>query len=252
MQKGFFMWEISIEASKKNVHLLNYISNKLQNSISFFKGIQSLMSYDNSISLAVGCPKQYANQLKNFLKILICDAICYQMKFDYLKNHINLVVSSENLFNAFIKVYTYFDSELERKIVLRILSLNDKIVLESFLYFKLQPLLQKWKEMCNLANSNLSMFLESQTFLELLKFLISNMDIKVESLIIDLSSSCQFFEERKNKLIFLKNFNEAEDFEIITGLIEFSPSKIKIISGKNHNLISLIANLYEGRVEILK
>ena len=156
---------------------------------------------------------------------------------DYLKNHINFVVSSENLFDAFIKVYTYFDSELERRIVLRILSFDEKIVLESFLYFKLQPLLLKWKEMCSLANSNLSLFLESQTFLELLKFLISNMDIKVESLIIDLSSSCQFFEERKNKLIFLKNFNEAEDFEIITGLIEFSPNKIKIISGKNHNLI---------------
>ena len=246
------MWEFCVEASKKNAHIIDYISQRLENVISSVDGVKSYITFGNSSSVAVGCPKKHYQKLEGALRVIICDAICEKMKFDYLKNHIVLSVSDEKLFDAFIKVYTYFDSEIERKIVLRSLFFKNKIVLESFLSFRLQPLKKKWEEMCNLTNTNSNLFLQSETFIELLKFLISNLDCKMNTVVLDLSSNIVLYEERGNALVALLNFQANDDIGIITQIIELCPRKIKIISGNNNEVVSLIGELFENRVEIIK
>ncbi len=246
------MWEFSIEAKQKNSHLIDYISERIENALSSVQGVKSVVSLGDKTCIAIGCDDVFAKQLEGVLRVVICDTICEKMKFDFLKNNIDLTLSNEKLFDAFVKVYTYFDCDLERKIIVRNLVLKDKLVLESFLEFRLQPLKMKWKEMCNLTNSSSNVFLKSETFVELLKFLISNLDIKCKCLVIDFNDGCKFYEEDGNSLVALVNFEENDEMGIITQVIELCPAKLKIICGKDNQIVSTLAELFDKRVEIVK
>lgn len=247
------MWEFCIEANKKNIHLINYISERMADAVSLADGVQSVITLGNTSSLAIGCEQKHKRQIEGVLRMVLCDAVCEKMKFDFLKKHINLIINDEKLFDAFVKVYTYFDSEIERKIVLRSLFFSKKIVLESFLDFRLQPLRKKWEEMCNLTNSNSNLFLQSETFIELLKFLISNLESKSDCLVLDLENGCNLYEEKGNKIFALQSFDIEDDINIVTSVIELCPNKIKIMGGgQNSEIVSLIGELFYGRVEIVR
>lgn len=247
------MWEFCVEASKKNADLIDYISKRIEDAVLVCGGVKSQLIVGNTCSLAVGCEKKHQKTMEGVLRTIVCDTICEKMKFKFLQSHIDLIVEDEKLFNAFIKVYTYFDAEIERKIVLRNLTLSNKIVLESFLEFRLQTLKKKWQEMCMLTNSSSNLFLKSETFLELLKFLISNLEIKVNTIVVNFGAECFIYEERdKNNLILLHKFSLLDDVGIITKIIEICPLKIKILTNTKPEIASLIAQLFENRVEIIK
>jgi len=247
------MWEFCIETDKKNSHLINYISERMTDALSCVDGVQSVVTLGNTSSLAVGCEQKHKRHIEGVLRVVLCDTICEKMKFDFLKKHINLIINEEKLFDAFVKVYTYFDSEIERKMVLRSLIFSKKIVLESFLHFRLQPLLNKWEEMCNLTNCNSSLFLQSETFIELLKFLISNLESKSECLVLDLEDGCKLYEEKGNKIFALQTFEVDDDINIVTSMIELCPNKIKIMGGgQNREIVSLLGELFYGRIEIVR
>jgi len=247
------MWEFCVETDKKNINLINYISERIADTIASIDGVQSVITLGNTSSLAIGCEQKYKKQIEGALRVVLCDTICEKMKFDFLKKHINLIINEEKLFDAFVKVYTYFDSELERKIVLRSLFFSKKLVLESFFHFRLQSLQKKWEEMCNLTNCNSTLFLQSETFIELLKFLISNLESRSDCLVLDLADGCRLYEEKNNKIFALQNFEIDDDINIVTSMIELCPNKIKIISGgQNSEIISLLGELFYGRVEIIR
>lgn len=247
------MWEFCIEADKKNVHLINYISERLSDCIANVKGVQSVVTMGRTSSLAIGCEQKYKKQMENVLRLILCDTICEKMKFDFLKTNITLLIKEEKLFDAFIKVYTYFDNEVEKKMVLRSLFFSKKLVLESFINFRLQPLKKKWEEMCNLTNHNSNLFLRSETFIELLKFLIANLDRRSDCLVLDFEDGCKLYEEKNDKIFALQNFMVDDDINIVVSMIELCPNKIKIISGeKNKEIISLLGELFYGRVEIVR
>ncbi len=247
------MWEICIETSINNKDYILYIKNKMQNTISAVSGVISLFENTDICSIAIGCKKQDKSKVAGVLRFILCDVICEKMKYDYLSKNVGLVPQDSGYFSPFVKVLTYFDSELERQIVMRSLNLTPKIVLESFLNFKLRPLKIKWQELCNLTNDNAGLFLQSETFLELLKFLIANLDVKRECIIVSMQDKCIVYEEKNKNLISLASFDKNDEFGLLSSLIELCPNHIKVMNSKNNKeTTNILSNLFEGRVEIVK
>lgn len=245
------MWEICIDSNSGNKDYIKYINEQMVNTINSLNAVVGISKDGTSISF--GCKKEDSQKLWGVLRFVLCEIFCDKMKYKYLFKNVTIVSQSEGFFNALIKVLTYFDSEIERQIVLRSIKYSPKIVLESYLNFKLKPLKSKWKELCNLTNNNSVLFLQSETFIELLKFLISNLEIKKECVVVSFKSPCIVYEEKQNSIISINTFDLNDEFGIISELIEMCPQRIKLIANNNaRNIINLLSELFDGRVEIIK
>lgn len=247
------MWEICIESVDGHKDYIDYIKQKMKSTIKAVGGVFSECTNNNVYSLAIGCKKQDKLKVAGVLRFVLCDVICEKMKYDYLSKNVGLVPQESGYFYPFVKVLTYFDSELERQIVLRLLDLTPKLVLESFLNFRLKPLKAKWQELCDLTNNNAGLFLQSETFLELLKFLIANLDSKKDCVVVSMQDKCLIYEEKGKNLVTLGSFEKNDEFGLLSQLIELSPQLIKVKNGSNNKkTTNILVNLFEGRVEIVK
>ncbi len=246
------MWEICIEANSSNGHLIDYIEERMQPVLAEVGGIKSTIQLGGNKSIALGCRVGESAKVIGVLRPVLCDVVCEKMKFDFLRKQINLLPGDSKFFEAFVKVCTYFDSELERKIVMRSLPVTSKIVLESLLDFRMRPLKNKWQELCNLTNDNSTLFVQSETFVELLKFLIDNLEHKSDCVVLSFDKECAISEERGDKVFLLSNLSADDDIGIITSVIELCPHKIKVFSDNGHiELLKFLCELFEGRVEII-
>lgn len=243
------MWEFCVCAKKENKNVILYLESEISLVLKRLEGVKSLCENESCVSFCVGIKKEYAKALKKELLKLLCNAVCEKMKYNYLKENININISEKSLFEAFVKVYTYFDIELEKAIVIRAIYFPKNLNLESFLNFRLHSLKQKWQEMCDLTNLNSSIFLKSKTFLDILKFLIDNLDYKHESIVLDFQHNKLFLNSEKKSFCDLT----ADSFDVLTKIIELSPKKIKIIKGVSElEPIGLLVDLFDGRVEFIK
>lgn len=243
------MWEFCVCAKKENKNVILYLESEISPVLKKLDGVKSLCERENFVSFCVGIKQEHSTVLKKELLKLLCNAICEKMKYNFLKENIKINISEKSLFDAFIKVYTYFDIELEKAIVIRAIYFPKNLNLESFLNFRLHSLKQKWQEMCDLTNLNASIFLKSKTFLDILKFLIDNLDYKHESIVLDFKCNKIFLDSEKKSFCDLT----VDSFDVLTKIIELSPKKIKIITGVSElEPIGLLVELFDGRVEFIK
>lgn len=157
-----------------------------------------------------------------------------------------------------------FDRETDKYLIAHNLKIEKDIYLDSFYNFRLKSLKNKWSELIKLANENASYLLCNDTFIDLLKFLIENIEIS-NALVNVVKKQESFFicDEKFNQintkdegLCLLKNYgkpqNEAE-IDLITSLIALSPKRINVYCDKNENnsTLSLISQLFGHRVSIL-
>ncbi len=245
------MWEFCVTASNKNENVIQYIQDKVLNVLTECDGVHSFVKKENFCSLCVGAKKEKSSYLKKKLTKIICDAVCEKMKQNYLKENVSINVVDESLFQAFIKVYTYFDIEIEKAIAIRAIYFPNVLNIESFLEFKLRPLKQKWKEMCNLTNLNASLFVKSETFLDLLKFLIANLDYKHKCIIINFLNN-KIYKIVGEERVFLCDFCGEDVVDVLTKIIELSPQKIVVLNLNNQRTLAVLQDLFVGRLEIAK
>lgn len=243
------MWEFCVIANEKNENAVLYIRQKMQNTLKQFDGVESYQKRSNTCVLCLGAANDHKKFITLKLTRVVCDAICEQMKYNYLKDNLLLNVKDETLFHAFVKVYTYFDIELEKAIVVRAINLQKTINLESFLNFRLRSLKKKWQEMCNLTNINSGLFVKNETFLDILKFLVANLDYKNESIIIDFNKG-EIMCYGSKKDMYKVDANDIVD--ILTKIIKLSPKNIKLVNIKDEEMECVLMGLFANRVEIVK
>lgn len=241
------MWEITIKSVQNDYDALNYINDML---CSHFGQDVIIGRYNaHNPCLSIATKDDNREVVWDYLKRLLCDVFCKHYKTNYLKQNITFLSQQSIYFDAFVKVYTYFDLELEHSIAYRIIKYLPVIYLESYFAFRLVPLKQKWQDLCNITNNNASAFLSSQTFLSLLKFLIYNLDIKTGCVIVSLEDNCLTYLNSQNKQVLLGLGN---DMQTICQLIDLSPQKIVLKGREQTPLIKLIIQLFDSRIEYLK
>ena len=247
------MWEFTIKTDSKTGDYITYLYNKMKRSIVTLKGQIAIAKINNENILSIAVPLDKKEKAQNLLRVYLCDIFCEKMKGRFLESHISCIPFDSDLFFPFVKVCTYFDNELERQIVMRSLKLEKGIMLPSYLEFYLRPLKNKWQELCNLTNENSSLFFESETFLELLKFLLANLTPKCECVIVSIKDNCIIFEDENGEMNTYQYEEKLRDVEVISKLIELSPQKIVLkMPNKSLKVVDNIVRLFDNRVEIIK
>lgn len=241
------MWEYTIKCGLDNELYLEWLYNKIHNLIIKLDGQICIAKTESEQILSIAIDDKYKIKITKVLRLLLCDIFCEKMKYDYIKT--NWRNSSDNSFlEVLISVCTYFDIELERRIFIQNFILSSSIMLDTYLDFCMPSLKQKWNDLVNLVNNNADVFFQDENFFEILAFLVLNLNVKVESVILKLT------QEDNIVLVwdkFYLVYNKNDIIGIVEKLIELSPKQIVVtVPKQNDFVVNRIVQLFGTRVKL--
>ena len=245
------MWEfcISVDGSKREI--LNFILQKLEGEIKDCNGVLTYLNKGQSVDVLIACNKFEKNRILMLIQEIISEVICYYYKKDFLIRNLQVNIVDDISKKAFICALLYFDNETDIYIVNKYLELSKKMNIESFFNFRLISLKQKWQELVEIANQNEIYLYKDDTFLELIKFLVDNIEVKNDVVnIMPLDTSYGIFDSKFDIIEPSKNMDEEK---LVTDLIALSPKSINIYCSEilSNKIKTLICKLFEKRVKFM-
>lgn len=253
------MFEFQITVLNENQNVFNQIFQDMKLATSGLDVVLTKFETKNCQNLVVACNEIEKPRLCFLISDAISDAISTFFKLDFIEKNIRIPIKDEINFQAFKKALVAFDRETDKYIISHALKIEREINLESFFAFRLKQLKIKWLEIIKLANDNASYLLCSDTFLDLLKFLIENIEISRGTInVVKKNDEFKLCDENFNEISKndcpLSNLEECKNNEVnlVTSLIALSPRKINVYCSafENNNVLTLISQIFENRVSI--
>ena len=240
------MWEISISVNDAKNGCINNLAAQIEPYLKRANGVMARGAAGNRSVLSLACEDAGRKTLADALRGVITEIIVTDFKYDYIFENSRLPNTNPVNYNAFLKALVAFDSEFDRDLVIKKLSLSKELMLDGFFNFRLKELRERWKEICELANDNSGYLSFPDTFLELLKFLVDTIGSRAGEVRV---------YARKNVL----KIDDCETLEPFDGenlpalLIGLKPGKIIIYDAGvlPQNILNLICGVFEERVETL-
>ncbi|MCK9574936.1 MAG: sporulation protein YtxC [Clostridia bacterium] len=249
------MWELTIEAESGDTECLEFLQHKLTAHFKDINGVFAHYAEADKYYILLACKREYKVSTKKLVDSTIADFLINFYKRTYFIKNLTLPIPNEIDMQAFIKALTTFDSTADKDFILSKLKYKNKLIIKSFYEFRLYELKTRWDELCGLANSNSYYLLNKDTFNELLRFLISNLESKYGEVHILYDEQgytiCDYYlKQLKND--FAEPTSGQNDILLLTALIEIAPQKIVLHCDVNQNIQILkeIYNIFEGRVQL--
>lgn len=248
------MWEFCINMSDKNITASKKIYLALKDFCKEYNGIVTTYERCGNISILVSAENCDENRYKHFIANLISDIICDDYKLAFLKENLSLPNLDSISKNAFMQALLSFDKEADKYIIQKFLTLEKSIDIEAFYYFRLSPLREKWKELVQIANDNKAYLSSNETLVELLKFLVNNLELKNETINLMQDNDKVCFYDTNFKLLKTNDASDKDiDSTIISYLISFAPKYVNIYKQDNFNsaLIKLLKQIFDKRINFV-
>lgn len=244
------MWEFSVSLNSAHCQVAEFLYNSLKKYVGEVDGI--ITSYDEAglVTIVIACSEAEKARLSYYVSACITDAICTYFKKEFLKKHLNVQLKNKISLVAFEKALLYFDKETDRYLVNKYLVLEKNLYLESFFEFKLKVLKNKWMELTKIANENSAYLLTDDTFVELLKFLIDNLEISHDEINVILENNAYHLLDENFKELDLDK-NASDGSWLVGNIIALSPRKINVYSDEENYELNLIGSVFEDRINFL-
>lgn len=240
------MWEYSININNTNKKILNFMYSSVKRFTSDHNGLVALNEENSFSSIVIGVEEKDKDSLQAFLSKCITKCVCSFYKLDYLNKNLAIPFTEDVVSLAFKRAMINFDKETDYYIIARNIEFDKEIYLDSFYNFKLKKLQTKWSELINLANDNREFLLDKSAFLDLLKFLIDNIDISTDEIdIVENENGYKIFTNQDDGTLDVKS---KED--LISSVIDLSPQKMNIYYKDSNKAIDLLSFMYEKRVNL--
>ena len=218
------MFELTISLTIDKQHYINKLFKTLAQDVKRCAGIAIKQNYQGrsffSFAVDVFHKEYFKAKILDFVVFVISD----DYKFNYYLNNLNHENTSV-LFEPFVRAISIFDADCDREIIKSQIDFSGEILLDSFFYFKLQTLQNRWRKTAETINSN-KILSNSSAMLEVLRYLTEMSD----SLIVKTDISIT------NKQIRLKGMNISKCFKqnikgqssFLAEIISLNPSKINL------------------------
>ena len=240
------MWEYSINVNNTNKNVVKFLYSAVKRFTSDCNGLVAVNEENSYSSILIGVEESYKERLQTFLSRCITKSICSFYKNDFLNKNLSIPLSDELLSLAFRRAMINFDKETDYYIITRNLEFNKEMYLDSFYNFKLKKLQSKWRELINLANDNREFLLDRGAFMDLLKFLIDNIDVSSAEIdVVQNEEGYRIFTTQEEDILDIKS-----DEELVKSVIDLSPQKINIYCNNTNSAIDLLSFMFEKRANI--
>ncbi|MDD4685986.1 MAG: hypothetical protein PHI76_01705 [Clostridia bacterium] len=243
------MWEFSVGMDSDKVDMAKYIYNNLKERVEEVAGIITSYEQADKINIIIACENCEKDRLCYHISDTLTYAICTFIKDDFLSKNLKLPKKSKLKMFTFKKALVSFDRETDRFLINRQLVLEESLYIEPFFYFKLQSLKEKWQELLKIANDNSTYLLSNDAFLELLSFLIDNIEISFDEVNV-------IFQD--DRILLLNNDFKAiqhvdsvlkNECELVSKLLDLSPRKINWYAKTRR---SFLEKVFEKRITLMQ
>ena len=182
-------------------------------------GIMVVNNQNGRSSLSVALNSAH-KKMKSILKEKVIDMYLTTVKEEYLYQKIKNYSSNEFLIKIYIKILQAFNTVEESNILFEKVELFPNTALDGVYEFRLNKLKEKWNELVGLSIENKDLIQEDSSFTMLLKYMISCLPSKTDSVSIDYDGN--------NYILSTDNGNKVAKTKeaVIINLIELAPCKI--------------------------
>lgn len=249
------MWEIIISTNKGHASSIDYIFNTLQEDVVAASGIIIKQFSCGRAKVSIAVKKEDKEYVKARLADAISETIVDCYKYEFLLNNLKLPLSNEVTKKALIKALTVFDKKTDKELIEEELVLKKELYIDSFYHFCLGELKNRWKDITDLISDNVNGLMLTDTFLDLLKFLIKTTEAEREEVYVTLGSGKIDILDDAMKSVLKENLMEDDvniDVKVINELISLSPRKIILdesVKGRQ-TLLDFLLCIFEEKVEV--
>ncbi|MBR2971162.1 MAG: hypothetical protein IKC48_05150 [Clostridia bacterium] len=188
-----------------------------------------------------------ASESGSRLKILevisdsIIEALGFYCKYEYLSDNLKLPLDKVS-YNILLHALTQFDRSSEEAVLKSCVQINNGMALDGVYRFRLGLLKERWREIINLTKENAIYLTDSETFYELIKFLFSSIEARVENIVLSKKNGDYIITDEKTRK---KLFVSTDINEIIYSLIDYAPLSIAVNKSFDNELaVDLITKIF--------
>ncbi|MBQ3047409.1 MAG: hypothetical protein IJD48_00135 [Clostridia bacterium] len=249
------MWEFCVAFDNKTEAIA--FKNAIYSTIKIYGGLTTILSTKGYFKVLIATPTQFLNRIKSYLKEKIAESILLNYKKNYILKNLNFCISTNINMQVFLKAIIVFDSDTDKDIIVQKLNFKSCLMVKSFIDFQLKFLKKKWQELVDLANDNAMYLVSEDTFNELIKFIISNLEYRYYIVNIFSKKDCYMLCDTKGEVIsdfLIEKSIVYDDSNLLTTLIALNPEKIVIHCNNNvkDKTINALFQYFSNRLEICK
>lgn len=249
------MWEYSI--TFENINYANSFKDSLYNIIKSHNGVITSLKQENFTKVLIAVPIIERFKIHNLIREKIAENILLNYKKDFIVSKLEFDINQNLNMQVFLKALVVFDSDTDKEIIIERMKFDSNLVVNSFINFKLSFLKRKWRELIALANDNSMYLLNNDSFDELIKFLISNLEYRYHTINIFSKQDCYLLYDTAGSVVndFLVDKNIVyDDNHLLTSLVALNPEKIIVHCNSfvKDKLIKTLYDYFSNRVHICK
>lgn len=239
------MWELSISVASKNLDVAKFVYQTLKAETEEFGAVVTCYEQFDNFYILIGCEETEQSRVCLAIERCIIKVICNFYKEKYLTENLRLPFHEDIGLTAFKKALINFDKETDFYIISKNMKLEKNLHLDSFYNFKLKPLREKWTELITLANDNSDCLVSNESFLDLLKFLIDNLEICEEEISV-FQDENGYSIKAQNSGIYSNLSNEG----LVSSIIELCPKKINFFCRSDDNTAGFLSKIFDERINV--
>ena len=213
------MYQITFGTDISRNSWIESLSSIVEDTVKNNGGLMVINKGNGRSNLSVALSKTNKG-IKSVLKENVINMYLTTVKEEYLYQRIKNYASNEFLMRIYIKILQAFNTTEESNILFENVELFPNTALDGVYDFKLNPLKEKWNELVGLSIDNKDLLQEDASFSMLLKYMLSCLPSKTESVSIDYFNDKFLIKSSNNEKI-AKSIEE-----VMFILIELAPNKI--------------------------
>ncbi|MCH5155476.1 MAG: hypothetical protein J1F69_02630 [Clostridiales bacterium] len=229
------MYQITISVDYNRADWLYSVDDVIKNKLQSCFAVSALRTSGRRLYCSFGCEAQSREKMLDAIKSGLIETFGVVGKYDFIKSNLSLGLSKTN-YDLLLHTLVAFDRENEYKLLDKIINVEDNMTLDGIFNFKLYELKERWIEICNLTRSNGAYLYDDETYIELLRFLISAVNPKVNKLTVrEVNGSYSLSGSLKNSVI---NIAAKTSAELMYYLIDLAPLELIIDGGLSNSELS--------------
>lgn len=248
------MWELALACRRTNFYATDYIYNIINKYITDGKLILTKYNDKNFEYVLFACEWKDKSKYEPIIKQAIINYIVDDYKCNYLKKRIKLEALDNFSYDAYIKVLSLFDKSSDQKLLENLIILNQTFFVDSFIEFRISQLMDRWNELCDLAQDNSSYFVNSGTFLEIIRFLVNSMDTNCKKIkILCNEGAYSIYHSADNIEEVVEKIGESYGkLDLISKVLSISPMNIDVYvtSSADDEAVGFLSDIYMNRLKI--
>ncbi len=238
-----FQITVSVDAAKSN--WLYSVEELIKSKLEDCSAVSAFAVSGRRLYCGFGCEQEFKPRMLAAVKDCLIEMYAVYTKFDYIKQNLMLGLPTAR-YELLLRTLVAFDRENEHKLLGKLVKVEDGMALDGVFNFKMGELKDRWLEICKLTKSNGVYLYDNATYNELLRFLISAVDPKINKLTVyEADGKYRITGALKTGTL---DLNACDGMELMYYLIDLAPLELIIDGGiTNRELSDRLIGIFDAK-----